>query len=315
MNIADIITEWGAVYRAEGQGIQDLMIKLMQKSETEALFPVRITEKTILEKAVAEFSRVLQRFQKGFTPIGTTTFTPTKIPLWKQKIDVSEYPDDLEESWLGFLADSALDRRQWPFVTWWLTNLLSKAAEDLEKDEIFWGVPGTITAGTATAAKTNMLGIRKQINDAITATDIAPVVMGAVPTTASDVVAYIETFWKSIPELIRSQMDVLVMRPGIRDLFREGMRAKYNMNYAQVGSLLTIIDTNVQVVGVESHTGSDKMWATPSWNRQRGLKKPANETFFEVEKVDRQVKAYTDFYKGVGFWIPQYVYTNDQDLT
>src|SRR3546814_6502021 len=90
ITITDVITEWGAVYRAGGEGVKDLLTKLKQRSVTAKYFPTRITEKTVLEKALAEFTRVLQRFQKGWTPIGGTTFTPEKIPLYKLKIDLEE---------------------------------------------------------------------------------------------------------------------------------------------------------------------------------------------------------------------------------
>src|SRR5690606_33350600 len=98
-------------------------------------------------------------------------------------IDLQETPDDLEESWLGFLADSNLDRKTWPFIRWYLTNALIQAEKDLEMNEIYLGVPGTITAGTATAAGTSLKGIKKQINEMNTAGTGGKVTLGAVPTT------------------------------------------------------------------------------------------------------------------------------------
>lgn len=316
MNISAIVSEWGALYRNQGQGTQDLMNKLLMKSETEALFPLRITQQTIMEKSVAEFSRVLQRFQKQFTPTGTPTFTPTKIPLYKLKIDVQEFPDDLEESWLGFLASEDIDRKQWPFVKWWFTQILAKAVEDMEKDEVFWGVPAAVTPGTPNAARTNLLGIRKIINDAIAASKITPIAMGAVPTTnAVNFVTYMETMYKAIDPLLKPELDFFVMSRELADLYAEGYDTKYNTNYAREGNLLKIKNSSMGIKGVLSHTGSTKIWATPSWNRQRGIKKPSNESIMRLENIDRLVKAYTDFYKGFGFWIPQYVVTNDVELT
>lgn len=316
--ITDILTEWGAFYRAGGQGVKDLLTKLRQRSVTAQYFPTRVTENTIMEKSVADFARVLQRFQKGWTPIGTTTFTPTKIPLYKLKIDLQETPDDLEESWLGFLADGNLDRRQWPFIRWYLENALIKADEDLELNEIYKGVVGTITPGTATAAGASLQGIKAQLNAHHAAGNLGTVTMGAVPTTdAEDFVDYVEDFINNIPRLLRRELDFLFVNEDLHDLFRDGMRAKYNTNYEQVADsrITKLRNDNINLVGLPSMDGSTRIWTTPKFNRQGGFKKPKNERIFEVEKVDREVKAYTDYYKGYGFWIPQYVYSNDVELT
>src|ERR1700754_2378180 len=50
---ADVVTEWGAYYRQQGQTFQDIVKKLMQKSVTASYFPTRLTDNTILEKVSA----------------------------------------------------------------------------------------------------------------------------------------------------------------------------------------------------------------------------------------------------------------------
>lgn len=315
ITVSAIISEWGALYRAGLATVSDLMVKLMEKSETEALFPLRVTESTIMEKATAEFSSVVQAFQKAFTPKSGVTFLPRKIPLQRLKIDVAEYPDDLSDSWLGFLTDNKLDRKQWPFVRWWLTNLIAKGKEDIEKFEIYLGEPAAVTPGTANDVGENMLGLRKQIRDGVDDGDINSIAQGAIPTGAVDMVDYIEEWFRQIPELLRNEIDVVCVSRSIRDLFQRGMRLKYDQNYNQTADKrLTIMDTNVEIKGLLSQTGSDLIWATPKWNRQMGIKGPANPTMFQLESEDRKVKAFTDWYQGVGFWIHEYVYCNDQDL-
>lgn len=314
---ADVVTEWGAVYRAEGQAIKDIVTKLMQKSVTAAYFPTRITEKTILEKVSAEFTRVLQGFQKGFTPIGGTTFKPLAIPLQKIKIDLAETPDDLEESWLGFLADNSLSRKDWPYIKWYLMNALIQADKDLELNEIYKGVPGVVVPGTATASGATLLGIRKQINAFNTAGTSNKIIMGAVPTDPVLYVEYIEDMIKATNRLLRNELDFVFVQEDGHDLFRDGMRLKYNAQYSQVDDekITKLRNDNIKIVGLPSMAGSDKVWASPLWNRQAGMKKPGNEKIFEVgSATPRLVTAYTDYYKGFGFWIPEYVVTNDIDL-
>lgn len=314
---ADVITEWKAVYRAEGQGIKDIVTKLMQKSITASYFPTRITEKTIMEKVSADFTRVMQAFQKAFTPIGGTTFKPLQIPLQKIKIDISETPDDLEESWLGFLAGDSINRKDWPFIKWYLTNILIQADKDLELTEIYKGVPAAIVAGTASASGASILGIRKQINTFNTAGKTTKIVMGAVPTDPLLYVEYIETMVKSTSRLLRNELDFIFVQEDGHDLFRDGMRLKYNAQYSQVDDtkITKLRNDNIQVVGLPSMAGSGKVWTTPLWNRQAGTKKPANQAIFEISSATpRVVNAYTDYYKGFGFWVPEYIVTNDVDL-
>lgn len=313
MTITDIITEHGAVYKEGGQGVKDIIKKLMAGSETMALFPSRMTNQTVMEKAFAEISRVLQRFQKGWTPISSVTFTPVKIPLYKIKIDVQETPDDLEESWLGFLAGDGIDRKEWPFIKWWLNMVLERAIEDMEKNEVYAGVPGAITPGTATAAGASLMGIKKVINTGITDTDITPITMGAIPTDPVDCVLYFEDFYANIDPLLRAELDYIICAPEVQERYQDGMIMKYNMNYAMVNDLNKVKRSTIKLKGVLSHTGQDKIWTTPSWNRQRGLKRSGNASIFKVENVDRTVKAYTDHSEGIGFWILQYLITNDQN--
>jgi len=313
---ADVVAEWKAVYKAEGQGVKDIMTKLTQRSVTAKYFPTRFTEKTVLEKVSAEFSRVLQRFQKQYTPVGGVKFEPLKIALFKLKIDLQERPDELEESWLGFLADSSLNRKDWPFIKWFLMNALIQAEKDLEMSEIYHGVAGAIVEGTPTAAGASLDGIKVQINRLNTAGKLDLITMGAVPTDPILYVEYIEDMIKQVERPLRNELDYIFVQEDGHDLFRDGMRLKYNVNYAQVddSKITKLRNDNIQIVGLPSMAGSDKIWTTPSWNRQAGFKKPGNETVFQVENIDRLVKAYTDYYKGFGFWIGEYVVSNDVEL-
>jgi hypothetical protein len=69
------------------------------------------------------------------------------------------------------------------------------------------------------------------------------------------------------------------------------------------------------VVGLPSMGNSQKIWMTPMANAKRLAKKSQNMAQFAIENVDRKVKLYTDFWKGVGFILPEAVFTNDQDIT
>lgn len=208
------------------------------------------------------------------------------------KIDLQETPDDLEESWLGFLASSNLDRKTWPFIKWYLMNALAQQDKDLEMLEIYNGVPGTITAGTATAAGTSLKGIKKQINEADASGKLLKLVLGAVPSTATDagkieLVEYYEDAVKMLNRLLRNEIDFLFVNEDLHDDFRDGMRLKYNAQYKDVedSKLTKMRNDNIQVVGLPSMAGSTKFFMTPEWNRQQGIKNLATTGFSKLKML------------------------------
>src|SRR5690606_15684543 len=158
-------------------------------------FPLLPTNDTIVYKATASIKRVLQRFQKDFTPIinGEVKFELESIPLCHVKIDELISPDELMPSWLGFLASNKLKREDWPIVRYITEKLIwPKYYEDLETEELFKGELGALVPGTATAAGASMDGIRKKIRLAYAAGKTNQIVLGAVPTDPVEFATYVE---------------------------------------------------------------------------------------------------------------------------
>lgn len=311
ITIADLITEYGAYYSAGSQSLKDLRVALMQQSVSEGFFTPRLTTATRIELANAQITRVLQAYQKAFTPISDTSFTPQVIKLDNLKIDVSIVPHDLMESWLGFLALNALKPEDCPIVKYWLENLvIPKYNEDLEMNEFFYGKTGAVTAGTATAPGASMNGVREKLKQ----TGVQVITMGAVPTVATEFVEYVEDFRGTLPELAKRVCKRIAMAPVLEQRFAQGMREKYNVNYAQVSDKKTIIDTDCQVVGLPSQTGHGVIWTTPEDNKIIANKNPENQGIFDLQKQGREIQALTDFHKGVGFWNPALVFRSDISL-
>lgn len=97
--------------------------------------------------------------------------------------------------------------------------------------------------------------------------------------------------------------------------FVEGMQQKYNTYYAQVPETMTVRNfPNITIKGRQSMDASDKIWMTPMENAIFAVKGFSNATAFELEKVDRKVKIWTDFHIGVGFLLSDLVFTNDLDM-
>ena len=317
MIIADIIAEFGAYYIKSPENMARLVKQLNQQSTTDTILTPFFTDDTIYRASEGRMGRVLQPFQKAWTPIGTIKFVPVAIEMFKMKVDCQEYPDDLEGTWLGFLSGDGIDRKTWPFIRWFIEiYLLPQALEDYEMNEIYKGVYVAPTAGTPGAAGTSMNGIRKAINDNITSGRIVPIVTGAMPTTQdAALVSYIEKFVDSINQKYASIPMQLAVQPDGERAFRRSLRAKYGQNTDFISGTTTLIpETNIQIRGLPSMTGSGKIWCTPKANALHLKKKSQNMKNVQVENVDRLVKMYTDWWSGVGFVIPEIVFTNDQDL-
>lgn len=326
LTITDVITEYGNFYRKEGQGRQSIIDAYYQAPVTHSFFNPVPTEQTQERRTKFLKSRTLQRFQSTFTPIGGSEFKPCTINLAHMKIDESGLLEELEKSWLGFLANvDKNDRKQWPFVRWYMENTLKQAYSDYELLEAYHGEEGTITPGTATAAGESMDGLGVQIADGITAGDITPITgPGAWSSDAKDFVIEIQEWLKTVAGtsnehrmIVENEIDYLFMSVANRNKYAEGLDALYNTNYSRTGLGLTgvaeklpIARQNIMVVGLPSMVGSERIFMTPKGNRAAFDKKPTAASVLELENVDRTIKIWGDIWKGLGFWYKPLVFVN-----
>lgn len=328
INVDDVIAEFGSFYRDGGQNLARVLKKPYIAQQTEALFGLIPTDDTSYTMASAELSRVLQPFQLGWTPLGDFKAAPIVFSQTPYKVDLEEYPDKLEATWLGFLADNNLNRAEWPFVRYLVEeHLYARMDEDYEMNEIYGGKFTAPTPGTAGAAGTGMDGIRIQLNRFAAAGRITPIALGAIPTDPLDFCEYVELFVDKFTQRYRGKAAEVCMDPSLARRYAKGRHAKYKGDIADPtarqiidgngNALLTapIEFTKHRVVGLDSMTGSSKIWGTAAENRKRLAKKTPNTRQVRIESAKRQVAIFTDFYKGIGFPVPEAVFMNDQDLT
>lgn len=314
--ISDVITQYGAYYLDHGQSVQDLFKKLYRPSVTAAYFQARPTKDTVYRVGSSDLDRVLQPFQKAFTPIGTLTFLANPIDLFNLKIDKQEYPDDIVDSWLAFLEGDGIDRAQWPFVRWMLeVHIFTKAQEDYELNEAYAGVYAAPTPGTAGAAGTAMNGIKKVLTDY--GARVNTITMGAIPVADIDFCTYVEDYVKAHGKEYRKRIDYVFMNEDLQFRYKEGKRQKYNLQYAQVGDLETVFHfPNAKVAGLPSMAGSNKLWSTLPTNRVRPIRKQPASTGSAQTMVKefsaRAISIYTDWWEVLGFLHPESVYKSDQ---
>jgi len=137
-------------------------------------------------------SELMQPFQQGFTPKGTTTFTPFMNQVYRAKVDfLLDNIDDVVGSWLMFLHDENVERQNWPLVRFIVEKeLLPKLVEEMNA-AMCRGVYVAPTAGTAGTSLGTMNGLLKIVADQITATALTPIATG---TIAASTVAYQKFF-------------------------------------------------------------------------------------------------------------------------
>ena len=311
-----IVNQWGEYFIDNGQNESDIKDVLRETFQSVNAFTVVQSDDTVLRSSNAEYGEVLQAFQKDFTPKGSVTFTPKEIPLFNVKVDLDFTPDDLKNQWLQFMIDTNTDRTTWPIVRWIRDVFLMKQIQtDLEKN--FYGAVRAVpTSGVASAASAAFNGVKKVINAGITAGTITPIATGAPSATKTTWCTQIESFCEAVPELYQTvPMDINTSRSLARR-YRQGRRDKYNTNYEQVTDKKIVEDfEDFKVEGYASMTGKTKIWATPKSNAILAYMGMGNQKTVEVEKIDRKVKMYTDFWVGIGFIQDALVFTNDQELS
>ncbi len=321
IKIEDIVSAYGDHYIDNGQNLTNLRSQFYTPAETAATLQRIPTVNTEEQGALITQGSVLQGYQPVWTPYGTTTLKPHKIQLYEQKIDLSYTADELgaiAKSWVGFLAalDTA-DRSQWPFIRYMIeVHILKKRDEDYELQAIYKGEYDDAVSGTPTPANKSMMGLKYIVNKAIADGYAMSIALGVPPTDPVAFVDYFEAFVKGIPEIVRSQVDMVRMSPNLRQRYKEGMRKKYNASWEQTKSLLTHIDyDDMAVRGFHSMAGSNKIFASIKNNLVEYTKRPQAANVFKVETSKRTVDLFTDWHKGVGANDPRYLFSNDQELT
>ena len=317
MIVTDIVTEFGAYYKNIGQNLADLYQALYGQTDTTKYMTTKVVNGTQWQASKSTIGQVLQPFHKNFTPTDGPEFTPRVIQLFHHKIDLLEAPDDLEATWLGFLADNNVSRKEWPYIKWLLqAHVMPKAAADYEKSEIYWGEYAAPLGVVPGAAGTSMDGLEKLIADAIVGGTMTAITTGAIETVAADFCTQVEEFADGIIDINEDYANIpmnIHMSKKLAQRYARGYRAKYgkDMDFT-AGSTQTRIDSNFTIVGLSSMVGSDRMFATTKENLVDLKFRETRKDVFDIQPSDRNVKILGDFWRGAGFIIDEIVFPNEQ---
>jgi hypothetical protein len=315
LTITDVVSSFGSYYQQGSQSVMDLLGKLYRGTAFDNLFTVYNTNDTVIRKVRVTSGSIVQAFQSAFTANGTATFTPVQLDLQKIKFDAQETFDELEDSYIGFLAGNNLDRKTWPIARYIVERiLLPQMMEDIEMNLAYKGVYAAPTPGTAGAVGAAMDGFKKHIQT-IVASGALPagnvINTGALSATPDTLVGQIETFVEGIPDNVRTKPGLTIaLNPTHALNYKKGMRSLYNANYAQESDLLKVANfPNITISEQPAMAGDGKIFASFKDNLILGVKRGSRSV--EVESVDRSVKMWHDHWRVYGVADARLFFTND----
>lgn len=302
-----LVQEYGAYYLNNGQNLTRLKKLMLFGAETKKICTQIMTDETVYRMAQSKFTSVIQSFQKGWTPKGDVEFAPNSIELHKVKVDIEVYPDDIEETWLGFLAGQVLTRKDWPLIRFLLeSHIYEQIQADMENKELYGGVYTAPTAGTAGITGQSINGIKKNLKKANVNHDTT---VGALD--ASTIYDQFEKAFELVSEVYKTQDLMLCTSPTWARAFLKDKRSLGYYTISGAGQIDNTIDfSKAAVIGLPSMLSTNDWFITPKGNLLDVIKRGENAGKVNIEESKRCVNIMTDWSEGIGFGINEIVWTN-----
>ncbi|MBQ9548608.1 MAG: hypothetical protein IJV01_05580 [Bacteroidales bacterium] len=313
ITVRRLLEEFGAYYINEGQNLQRLRAAIMAKPVTleKHAKTVRTTD-TMYRMANPQFESLVQPFKATFNPIGSVDFHPNEIYLPKMKVDLSLTPDEIEDSWLGFMADlDPAARKNWKIVQYIFEEYIKKQiGKDREKLMVYKGKHNP----DGTKPSDCMDGILELLKKGARSEYPINIVSGIGELDKSCIFDQIEEFDANLPEELINEKVTIFMAP---DMFRAYLRAARDKGFYNVKSDQEISDAvdftsgNHVLAPLPSMAKTKHLWATVNdnllWIANRNI-----DTF----KADMQAHHYDvdimlNWREAVGFGCNQMVWATD----
>lgn len=310
MDVKEIVTAFGAYYQNSGQNTKRILLALMQGAETPKFMTPIKTEDTVFRLAQAHMKKLVQPFRKGWHPVNAASFTPNELKLFKMKVDDEITPDDVESTWLGFLAGQNLERKDWPLVKYLIeTMYIPQIHQDMELDAYFWGVRKEPVGDAAVSPADSMDGLYIQLQRGVDKSSVN-LVDNIGKLDPAKVFDQVEAFDDGIKGVYRNAPMNIYVAP---EMLKAYLRDKRSQGFYDMRSDLEVnsqVDFSPRkVVGLPSMTGYEYMFATPQGNLLHLTKREVNKTSIKIEESKREVALLCDWWEGVGFGMDGVVWT------
>lgn len=258
-----------------------------------------VTELEIGENLARRWSKTFQAVADAINP------KPTKIKTVLNKVDFSIVPQEYEKSYLGQLRKKGQNPEDWPYQAYVLDKVMAKLKQEFET-AIWKGEEEAVPADGQYLRQT-FDGYLKLIADAITATDITPVVTGAI--SAANAVESLRTMWEQVGEAEKENGVDLLMSYAHYDNYRKRYKALFGANpeettlinnagYSISGLRYELGAGNSYLIPIAGLSGSSRIIITPRENLAYGMDDPADTEMFNVERQTRELRFWMDFRMG-----------------
>ena len=255
------------------------------------------TEQQMLTLAKAYFA--------NFNPGDTNALVPVVLETNANKVEHKEIPQEMEDTYLGFLRRNGFNHQEWPLERYTVENLLKKLNQEFE-NAVWQGDKKATALAEGDAMAITFDGFLKIIADAITATDLTPVTTGAI--TEANILANLKLMYAELsPELKAAGTDIFMsyanfdkyvaamdaVHPNSDAAYVELGAAGYNgIRYRQGAGNTTIIP----VAGMGT---SDRILMIPRENLHIGFDSMSDWSNFNFEQQVRELLYWMDFKIGV----------------
>jgi hypothetical protein len=315
MNVADIITEFGAYYEQAGQNKNRILGMLTQGLKTPMYCTPVKTDDTIYRLASLQIGDLVQAFQKGWTPKSDIAFKPNELRLHHFKVDLEVTPDDVEAIWLGFLASDAVSRKDWPLIKFLIEHpeqgIIAAINRDMETKEYGQGVATDPTSGVAGVTGKTMNGLVTLLQAGVDAATMNSINIGTLDKDT--IFDQVEAFVDGISEVYQNVSMNIHMSPQWAKYYHRDKRAQGFYTIASDAQIKNTIDFMPQMVEpLPSLSGTDVIFATPKVNMIHLTKKGENKNRFDLQESKRTVNILADWWEGIGFGMDGVVWTNLQ---
>jgi len=253
---ATVLNQYQALQKASiNQAIRN-------KIELENLLMAIRAPEGVYTAPYASMGNFIQPYQTAFTPSGSAEFKEQTIIAKKIKVDLEiteAHLDAFFTKWNSSWDETGKRPDEWGFPKFlWDALIAPQIAHEIDHNS-YNGVYAAPTPGTAGDSIDAVDGLKTVIEDAITATLITPLTVGAL--SANSMVAKVRTFCQALPATVRYRTGKILMSKTWAVHYAENYRDTYGFGAGVDGNQnleLRVDDFNKTIVGVTAMEGSDR---------------------------------------------------------
>ena len=292
-----------------GSSQKDILRLLTQPTVSEKFMTTVASADLLYRASKAVIDDLVQGFQKGWTPKGNAKFTPLSIPQRRHKFDIEFYPDEVFDTWVGFLTNESSERKSWGISKYILEMLvIPKILENRELKLIAKGKYEEPVPGTPQAVGFSMDGFLTILEEKRAAGTSNINFISLADLTPANIFDQIEKFAEGIGVLYKDMPLNVYLSRSWYTAYHKKRRDLHGQDNNYDGARDIIEGTNMTLTPLPSMAGSNVIFTTPKENFIRLINRNKGASRISVEAVDRMLKIFADWHESVGFGIEEAIF-------